>query len=194
MKKLLILAAAFLIQQGLFAQNTDYTQFVNPYIGTGSVDSLSLSGSNFPGACVPFGLVQLSPDTREYPDDPCSGYDYNDPTILGFSHTHLSGTGCPDLYDVLFMPYSGDIKWKAGSDDGKVKGWRSTFKHENEKAVPGYYSVVLKDYKIKAELTATEHCGMHRYSFPDQKEYHLVVDLDHSLVRTSPYRYVKISE
>lgn len=97
----------FLVQLGLFAQQNpsgkDFTQYVNPFIGTGALDSLSLSGSNFPGACFPFGLVQLSPDTREYPDDPCSGYDYNDGTILGFSHTHLSGTGCPDLYDFLFM-------------------------------------------------------------------------------------------
>jgi predicted alpha-1,2-mannosidase len=194
MKKyiLSIVCGTLLVPAGLFAQSTDYTQFVNSFIGTGSVDSLSLSGSNFPGACVPFGLVQLSPDTREYPDDPCSGYDYNDPSILGFSHTHMSGTGCPDLYDVLFMPYGGEIKWVPGTDDGSVKGWRSTYQHTNEKAVPGYYSVVLDDYKIKAELSATEHCGIHRYSFPDKKEYHLVVDLDHSLVRTNPRRYVKI--
>ena len=171
-----------------------YTQYVNPFIGTGSVDSLSLSGSNFPGACAPFGLVQLSPDTREYPDDPCSGYDYNDKTIVGFSHTHLSGTGCPDLYDFLFMPYGGDIKWQCGSDDGKTKGFRSAFRHETEKAYPGYYSVVLDDYHIKAELTATEHCGMHRYTFANSDPVHLMIDLDHSLVRNSPYRYCKIIE
>jgi predicted alpha-1,2-mannosidase len=90
------------------------------------------------------------------------------------------------------MPYGGEIKWAPGTDDGSVKGWRSTYQHTNEKAVPGYYSVVLDDYKIKAELSATEHCGIHRYSFPDKKEYHMVVDLDHSLVRTNPRRYVKI--
>ncbi|MEI6694532.1 MAG: GH92 family glycosyl hydrolase [Bacteroidota bacterium] len=174
------------------AQQLDYTKFVNPFIGTGSLDSLSLSGSNFPGACLPFGLVQLSPDTREYPDDPCSGYDYKDPSILGFSHTHLNGTGCPDLYDFLFMPYGGELKWKAGSDDGKIPGFRSKYKHANEKASPGYYSVLLDDYNIKAEMTATEHCGMHRYTFADQKPYHLIIDLDHSLVRNSPYRFVKI--
>ena len=190
------LGVTLLFLQGLLAQgtspNVDYTSFVNPFIGTGSVDSLSLSGSNFPGACMPFGLVQLSPDTREYPDDPCSGYDYNDPTILGFSHTHLNGTGCPDLYDFLFMPYGGDLKWNAGSDDGKTKGFRSGFSHANETASPGYYRVVLDDYKIGAELTATAHCGMHRYTFPDDNPYHLIVDLDHSLIRTSPYRYCKI--
>lgn len=190
MKNLFI--AFLFIQSGLLAQNTDYTRFVNPFIGTGAVDSVSLSGSNFPGACLPFGLVQLSPDTREYPDDPCSGYDYNDPTILGFSHTHLNGTGCPDLYDFLFMPYGGDIKWNAGSDDGKTRGFRSKYQHANEHATPGYYSVVLDDYKIRAELTATEHCGMHRYTFANNDPYHLIIDLDHSLVRSSPYRYVKI--
>lgn len=190
--KYALLGAALFIQSGLFAQITDYTKFVNPFIGTGAVDSVSLSGSNFPGACLPFGLVQLSPDTREYPDDPCSGYDYNDPTILGFSHTHLNGTGCPDLYDFLFMPYGGDIKWNAGSDDGKTKGFRSKYQHANEHATPGYYSVVLDDYKIKAELTATEHCGMHRYTFANSDPYHLIIDLDHSLVRSNPRRYVKI--
>ena len=172
--------------------NLDYTKYVNPFIGTGSVDSLSLSGSNFPGACLPFGLVQLSPDTREYPDDPCSGYDYKDSTILGFSHTHLSGTGCPDLYDFLFMPFGGEIKWKPGSDDGKTKGFRSKFRHSTEKASPGYYCVVLDDYNIKAEMTATGHCGMHRYVFANKDPYHLIVDLDHSLVRNSPYRFCKI--
>ncbi|HRZ41903.1 MAG TPA: GH92 family glycosyl hydrolase [Bacteroidales bacterium] len=189
-------ALALLLCQSSVAQFTpdvkDYAALVNPFIGTGTVDSLSLSGSNFPGACFPFGMVQLSPDTREYPDDPCSGYDYNDPTILGFSHTHLSGTGCPDLYDFLFMPYGGDIQWNAGSDDGKIPGFRSAYQHKNEKASPGYYSVVLDDYNITAELTATEHCGMHRYTFSDPGSHHFMIDLEHSLVKTSPYRYVKI--
>jgi len=179
-----------LFQTGLFAQEN--TKFVNPFIGTGSIDSLSLSGSNFPGACLPFGLVQLSPDTREYPDDPCSGYEYKDQTIVGFSHTHLSGTGCPDLYDFLFMPAGGKLEWKAGSDDGKTTGFRSKFSHENEKAIPGYYSVLLDDYGIKVELTATAHCGMHRYSFKDSNPYHLIIDLEHCLVKNSPYRSVKI--
>jgi predicted alpha-1,2-mannosidase len=173
-------------------QPSDYTVFVNPFIGSGSVDSLSLSGSNFPGACVPFGMVQLSPDTRAYPDDPCSGYDYNDKSIVGFSHTHLSGTGCPDLYDFLFMPYGGEIKWNMGSDDNLTKGYRSTYRHSNESATPGYYSVILDDYNIKAEMTATEHCGMQRYTFANNDPYHLIVDLDHSLIRNSPYRFCKI--
>lgn len=196
MKSYTLLLVAILLQNFMFAQekgaDVDYTQYVNPFIGTGSIDSLSLSGSNFPGACLPFGLVQLSPDTREYPDDPCSGYDYKDQTIVGFSHTHLSGTGCPDLYDFLFMPAGGDLVWNVGSDDGQIKGFRSHFSHENETASPGYYSVLLDDYAIKAELSATEHCGIHRYTFPDNKPYHLMIDLEHSLVKDSPYRSVKI--
>lgn len=194
----LLFVILFFSQVSLFAQTSDsavdYTKFVNVFIGTGAVDANSLSGSNFPGACAPFGLVQLSPDTREYPDDPCSGYDYNDKTIVGFSHTHLNGTGCPDLYDFLFMPYSGKIQWQCGSDDGKTKGFRSAYRHETEKAYPGYYSVVLDDYNIRAELTASEHCGMHRYTFANSGPVHLMIDLDHSLVRNSPYRYCKIIE
>lgn len=196
MKRLSLVIFAFGLVTFSYSQTQqpikDYTRFVNVFIGSGSVDSLSLSGSNFPGACYPFGLVQLSPDTRQYPDDPCSGYEYKDKTIVGFSHTHLSGTGCPDLYDFLFMPYGGDIKWNPGSDDGSVKGFRSAYSHANEKAYPGYYSVQLDDYKIRAELTATEHCGMHRYTFSNADPYHLIIDLDHSLTRTSPYRYCKI--
>jgi predicted alpha-1,2-mannosidase len=191
----IFIGTALIFSTNSIAQNTlniDFTKFVNVFIGTGAVDANSLSGSNFPGACTPFGLVQLSPDTREYPDDPCSGYDYNDKTIVGFSHTHLSGTGCPDLYDFLFMPYEGDIQWQCGSDDGKTKGFRSAFRHETEKAYPGYYSVMLDDYNIRAELTATEHCGMHRYTFANSDPVHLMIDLDHSLVRNSPYRYCKI--
>lgn len=189
------IGAIIIFSSGAIAQNSqniDYTKFVNVFIGTGALDANSLSGSNFPGACMPFGLVQLSPDTREYPDDPCSGYDYKDPTILGFSHTHLNGTGCPDLYDFLFMPYGGDKKWQAGSDDGKTKGFRSHFSHSNEKAYPGYYSVILDDYNIRAEMTATEHCGMHRYTFANEDPYHLIVDLEHTLIKDSPYRYSKI--
>lgn len=192
MKRYLLIISVLITVFQFNLQAQDYTRYVNPFIGTGSIDSLSLSGSNFPGACMPFGLVQLSPDTREYPDDPCSGYEYKDKSIVGFSHTHLSGTGCPDLYDFLFMPAGGEVVWKAGSDDGKTPGFRSKFRHETETATPGYYSVRLDDYNIKAEMTATEHCGVHRYTFSDSKPYHLMIDLEHSLVKNVSYRSVKI--
>ena len=184
MKKFLILTAVlfFYFQTCIIAQNRDYTKFVNPFIGTGSVDSLSLSGSNFPGAVFPFGLVQLSPDTRDVPDNSCSGYDFSDSLIVGFSHTHLSGTGVADLFDFLFMPYRGETRWSADR-----KGYASSFSHSDEKATPGYYSVMLKDPGIRAELTATAHCGIHRYTISDGQPFNLMIDLNHSLDKSRPY-------
>ncbi len=142
---------------------------VNPFIGTGG------HGHTFPGACVPNGLVQLSPDTRPdgYMDwDGCGGYHYSDSVIYGFSHTHLSGTGVADLCDVLLMPMSG-----ATSFDPTV--YRSSFKHKNEEAHAGYYRVWLDEEKTLAEMTATAHCGVHRYTMPPEKEQFLVLDLNH---------------
>ncbi|MBL7951017.1 MAG: GH92 family glycosyl hydrolase [Flavobacteriales bacterium] len=142
---------------------------VNPFVGTGG------HGHTFPGACVPNGLVQLSPDTRPdgYMDwDGCGGYHYSDSVIHGFSHTHLSGTGVADLCDVLLMPMSGE-----GSLDPTV--YRSSFQHKNEEAHAGYYRVWLDDEKTLAELTATAHCGVHRYTMPADKEQFLVIDLAH---------------
>jgi len=168
------------------------TKYVNPFIGTGAVDKNSLSGSNFPGPTVPFGFVQLSPDTQEGPDDPASGYDYNDKTIVGFSHTHLSGTGVSDLFDVLLMPTTGTIKSVPGDADKPGSGYRSTFLHTQEKASPGYYQVKLHDYDINAELTATEHVGFHRYTFPKTDNAHVIVDLNHSLNKKRDYWACKI--
>lgn len=188
-KSFFCLVIAFFIYANVFAQSGN-SKFVNVFIGTGSIDNQSLSGSNFPGAAYPFGMIQLSPDTRENPEDPCSGYDYKDTTIVGFSHTHLNGTGVADLFDFLFMPYAGDVKWFPG--DSIKKGYSSTFRHKNENGHPGYYSIILDDNNIKAELTATEHCGMHRYSFPENKPYNLIVDLFHSLDKKRPYWSCKI--
>jgi len=180
---LILIAGLMLLSSNLSFSQTikptkDYTHLVNVFIGSGSQDSLSLSGSNFPGACYPFGLVQLSPDTRTRPDDPCSGYDFSDKTIYGFSHTHLSGTGVPDLFDFLFMPFEGKIRWEPGKPE--QHGYCSSFQHANETASPGYYSVKLDDSGIKVELTATAHSGMHKYTFPQDQPYHLMIDLDHS--------------
>lgn len=196
MKKMLALSLILtgLITNSTIAQNLsqkDYSQYVNPFIGTGSIDSMSLSGSNFPGACYPFGLVQLSPDTDDNPEDPCSGYDYADDTIVGFSHTHLSGTGVADLFDFLFMPYKGDITWNAFPVKNQ-RGYSSKFDHKNETASPGYYSVVLDDSNIKAEMSATEHTGIHRYTSLDNKPFNLIIDLDHSLDKSRPYWVCRI--
>lgn len=179
-----ITAALLLTAANLFAQQKDIplTSYVNPFIGTGAVDKNSLSGSNFPGPTTPFGFVQLSPDTEDKPDDPASGYDYNKNTIVGFSHTHLSGTGVADLFDVLLMPATGAASPSA----------ISTFSHKQETAKPGYYQVKLQDYAINAELTATQHVGMHRYTFPAGKEAHVLIDLDHSLNKGRTYWSCKI--
>tara|TARA_R110002050_G_scaffold300249_2_gene468342 strand:- start:9275 stop:11569 length:2295 start_codon:yes stop_codon:yes gene_type:complete len=167
------------------------SKYVNPFIGTGSIDSLSLSGSNFPGALVPFGFVQLSPDTEDSPEDPCSGYDYADNKIVGFSHTHLSGTGVADLFDFLFMPFRGEQKWNA-NDEGNQQGYSSMFRHENEIASPGYYSVFLNDPQIKVELSATEHCGVHKYTSEANEPFSIIIDLNHSLDKKRPYWSCKI--
>jgi predicted alpha-1,2-mannosidase len=177
------------------AQNTrqkGLIQYVNPFIGTGAIDTNSLSGSNFPGPTTPFGFVQLSPDTRDAPDDPASGYDYNDKTIVGFSHTHLSGTGVADLFDVLLMPTTGEVKLNPGDAKVSQSGYRSAFSHQQETARPGYYQVLLQRYGINAELTSTSHTGMHRYTFPASAQSHIVIDMDHSLDKKRPYWECKI--
>ena len=166
MKRLVnLLAGFFLSVNCISAQNL--TRWVNPFIGTGAVQS-SLSGNNYPGATVPFGMVQLSPDTREAPDwAQASGYDYNDSIIYGFSHTRLSGTGASDFIDILLFPTISDKR-------------KSTFTHQHEQARPGYYQVLLKDERIQAELTASVHVGVHRYTCSDGDQLKLWLDLDHS--------------
>ena len=152
-------------------QGRDYRQFVNPLIGTGG------HGHTYPGATVPFGLVQLSPDTRLTGWDGCSGYHYSDKYIYGFSHTHLSGTGVSDYGDVLLMPTTGEVRYNNGAKN--KQGYRSAFSHANEKAEVGYYSVLLDDYKVKAELTTTPRVGVHRYTFPEGTQSNIILDLVH---------------
>ena len=136
----------------------DYTQYVNPFIGT------DFTGNTYPGAQVPFGMVQLSPDNGLPGWDRISGYFYPDSTIAGFSHTHLSGTGAGDLYDISFMPVT--LPYKEAE---APLGIYSKFSHQDENATAGYYQVLLKDYGINVELTATERCGIQRYTFPEAK-------------------------
>ena len=148
-----------------------YTQFVNPFIGTGG------HGHVFLGANVPFGMVQLGPSQIMEGWDWCSGYHYSSNNIMGFTHTHLSGTGIGDLNDILVMPTVGYLDVTKATQEKPGKGYVSTFSHENEKCEPGYYSVLLDKYKIKAELTATERVGMHRYSFAKNDTARLLFDL-----------------
>ncbi|SFK53864.1 GH92 family glycosyl hydrolase [Lysobacter sp. cf310] len=155
---------------------------VDPFIGTGG------EGHTFPGAVVPFGMVQLSPDTQIKPRKEAygwaAGYRYDDTSVVGFSHTHFSGTGHSDLGDVLLMPIAGEVRLERGEDGKPGSGYRSRFRHDDEVAQPGYYAVTLDDYQVRAELTATERVGVHRYSFPKGKPAHVLIDL-----RTSMYDY-----
>lgn len=153
----------------------DNVNYVNPFIGTGG------HGHTFPGATVPYGMVQLSPDTRTLGWDACGGYHYSDSSIIGFSHTHLSGTGISDLGDFLFMPFSGQAKVVPGTPENPDEGYRSRFRHETEKASPGYYSVLLDDDNIQTELTATVRAGFHRYTFNQDNEKGIIIDLSHTI-------------
>ncbi len=171
MRKLLILVAAAAFCLSAAAQTKDFARHVNPFIGTGG------HGHTFPGATVPFGMVQLSPDTRIDNWDGSSGYHYSDDIIYGFSHTHLSGTGIPDGCDILFMPTIGEPQFFAKEGDKSVNGYASKFSHANEKAEPGYYSVKLDDDGIFAEMTTTERVGLHRYTFPKSDSANISLDL-----------------
>ncbi|HMI51668.1 MAG TPA: GH92 family glycosyl hydrolase [Candidatus Saccharimonadales bacterium] len=151
----------------------EVSRYVKLSIGTGG------HGHTYPGATVPFGMVQLSPDTYNDGWDWCSGYHYSDSSIMGFSHTHLSGTGASDMLDFLLMPGTGPAKTVPGSRQNPGEGYRSRFSHEEERAEPGYYAVTLRDYGIQAELSATERAGIHRYTFPKSESSHFVLDLVH---------------
>lgn len=149
----------------------NYTQYVNPLIGSAG------HGHVFVGANVPFGAVQLGPVNVFEGWDWCSGYNYASNTILGFTHTHLSGTGIGDLNDILLLPVSGKVPLTKGTKEDMATGYGSYFSHENEISKPGYYSVLLDKYKIKAELTATERVGFHKYTFNSVDDSHVLLDL-----------------
>ena len=176
-----VLWAALALPVTAIASDQAY-RAVDPFIGTGG------EGHTFPGATVPFGMVQLSPDTQIKPRKEAygwaAGYRYDDNPIVGFSHTHFSGTGHSDLGDVLLMPVTGEVKLERGDAAKPGSGYTSRFRHANEVAEPGYYAVTLDDYDVRAELTASARVGVHRYTFPKNKPAHVLVDL-----RTSMYDY-----
>jgi predicted alpha-1,2-mannosidase len=159
----------------LAIQTKDNTQYVNTFIGTGG------HGHTFPGATVPYGMVQLSPDTRTLGWDACGGYHYTDHSIIGFSHTHLSGTGISDLGDILFMPFSGNPQLVAGTPEDPDSGYRSRFSHKDEKAEPGYYAVKLQDDNINVALTATTRAGFHKYKYNTIGPSGIIIDLSHTI-------------
>jgi len=155
-------------------QRQNLTRHVDPFVGTAG------HGHTFPGAALPFGMVQLSPDTRLTGWDGCSGYHYSDNVVYGFSHTHLSGTGISDYGDILLMPTAGPARLDATDAAGRPEGgYASRFTHRNERAAPGYYSVRLDDERIFVELTATARAGLHRYTFPRTDAANVVLDLAH---------------
>lgn len=155
---------------------------VDPFIGTGG------EGHTYPGATVPFGMVQLSPDTRIQPREKAygwaAGYRYDDSSIVGFSHTHFSGTGHSDLGDILLMPFTGTPGLERGDPEKPGSGYASRFRHADEKAEPGYYAVTLEDYRVRAELTTSTRVGVHRYAFPKGTDAKVLLDM-----RTSMYDY-----
>ncbi|MEM6517341.1 MAG: glycoside hydrolase family 92 protein, partial [Bacteroidota bacterium] len=158
--------------------------YVNTFIGTGG------HGHTYPGASAPFGMMQLSPDTRLEGWDGCSGYHYSDEYIYGFSHTHLSGTGISDYGDILLMP-TNQPEFNNGADGNK--GYRSHFSHDNEIAEPGYYKVHLDSTQIDVELTVSKRSGIHKYEFPAVEKQYIILDLahrdkvfDHNIEQISP--------
>ncbi|RYY63354.1 MAG: glycoside hydrolase family 92 protein, partial [Chitinophagaceae bacterium] len=186
--RMLALACFFSLAAG--AQTKNYIPYVNPLIGTERM------GHTYPGATVPFGMVQLSPDTDTIPYEVngkyqpdvykyCAGYQYADPTIVGFSHTHFSGTGHSDLGDLLVMPTVGALQLNPGTAADPASGFRSTFSHRQEKAEAGYYRVHLDDHDIDAELTTTARVGLHRYTFRKGGPAHLVLDLVYNIYNHS---------
>ena len=172
MKRIFIIAAILLSATRLLAQSL--TSYVNPFVGTDGY------GNVYPGAQLPFGGIQISPDTDEHFYDCASGYKWKRNSIQGFSLTHLSGTGIPDMGDFLFMPFTGEANLNPGTDDNPDDGYRSRFSHDNETAKPGYYSVRLSDYGIDAEMTAALRSGMFRFTYPEGAQ-NVLLDLNHTL-------------
>ena len=187
MRQLIALALLLSLQLCTYAQSkTNFIRYVNPLIGTQKM------GHTYPGATVPFGSVQLSPDTDQQPHNIggkynkdaykyCAGYQYDDRSIVGFSHTHFSGTGHSDLGDFLIMPTVGELQLEPGSKEDPSTGFRSAFSHSTETAEPAYYKVRLADHNILAEMTATTRVGFHQYTFPRSDNAHIILDLMHGI-------------
>lgn len=161
---------------------------VDPFIGTGG------HGHTFPGATTTFGMIQLSPDqnTKSGDWDWCSGYHYSSKTIMGFSHNHLSGTGWADLGDILLMPTVGELNLLPGTEQNPENSCRSSFSHDRETASPGYYSVMLDTYGVKAELTASPRVGFHQYTFPKSSESNVIIDPTNKIFGTVYHTLVSI--
>jgi len=198
--KLLFYPLFLLLLQGCANKHTptksDYATYVNPFIGAStSVDAAGVYhglGKTFPGAATPFGMVQVSPNTITGGDNG-SGYSYEHETIEGFAMTQMSGVGWNgDLGNFLVIPATGELKTSAGTEKNPDAGYRSRYSKETEKASPGYYSVHLDDDDILAEVTATPHCGMYRFTFPEDEQSRIQIDLARRVGGTSTLQQVKV--
>ncbi|MCX6161724.1 MAG: glycoside hydrolase family 92 protein [Ignavibacteriae bacterium] len=180
MRFIFILMLSFLFSNSYAQKSENLTKYVNPFIGT------SGEGHTYPGATVPFGMVQPSPDTH-LPDFNksafpwCAGYQYNDNSIIGFSQTHFSGTGHSDMGDILIMPVVGALNLDPGTKENPEEGYRSKILKSEEWAEPGYYSVMLKKYNIKAEMTATERTAFYKFTYPKTDTARIILDLTQSI-------------
>ena len=173
-----VLFAGLTVTKPVYSQQKpklSLTKYVDPFIGTG------FHGHVFVGANVPFGAVQLGPTNISQGWDWCSGYHISDSTIVGFQHTHLSGTGIGDLGDISFMPTTGSVKVSKGTLKDMQSGYVSTFSHQQETARPGYYAVKLKRYNISVQLTATQRVGFHQYTFPKSAQSNIIIDLQEGI-------------
>ena len=188
MKKRIALLSLVLCAIGCTEPSQDFTQYVDPHIGSGG------HGHVFVGASVPFGAVQVGPSNFHKGWDWCSGYNYRDSVIIGFPQLHLSGTGIGDLGDVLIMPYMGDVKLEKGKETEQYSGYSSHYSHHNETVRPGYYSVKLDDYNIDVELTATERVGYHKYTFPEGKEARIIIDLQDGVSDRATDTYMELTD
>lgn len=203
MKQYILSTLLFILSLNIMAQDkNDLIKYINPLIGTERM------GHTFPGATVPFGSIQLSPETDTIPMlvdgkyqkrvyEYCSGYQYEDKSIVGFTHTHFNGTGHSDLGDFLIMPTIGPLQLNPGTADNTKSGFRSSFSHGNEKVEANYYKVKLDDYNITAELTTTTRVAFHQYTFPASKDAHIILDMMYNIYNydgKNVWSYIRIND
>ena len=168
------------------AQQQPLISYVRPLVGTSGY------GNTYPGAQIPFGGIQISPDTDADYYDAAAGYKYDHKTLLGFSLTHLSGTGIPDLGDFLFMPGTGKIHFTPGTHENPDTGYRSRYSHEQEWASPGYYGVDLLDYGVKAEMTSGIRSGILQFTYPESDSSFILLDMNHTLWQSCPWSNLRV--
>jgi len=182
----LLIAGIHKNEQRPTSTDTSLVDFVNPFVGTEG------AGNTFPGPSTPFGMVQIGPDTDDSLWATASGYEYSDKSIIGFSMTHLSGTGIPDLGDFLFMPSIGRPKLVEGTKKNPDGGYRQRYSHNDEQASVGYYQVKLQDSGVNAELTCTDRAGLMRFTFPASYSAFVLTDLKHVLWWNTVWSHIRV--